>query len=126
VARGLQGLAAAGAIPSSLGILGANYGPGRRKNRVFAAFSAGNPVGAAFGLVLGGVLTSYVSWRWMMWIFGIWQIIVAVLSVIFIPKDVKRVGTKETIDWAGAILVCSGLILFCFGLTLVPSEGHGG
>jgi len=125
VARGLQGLAAAGAIPSSLGILGANYGPGRRKNRVFAAYSAGNPVGAAFGLVLGGVLTSYVSWRWMMWIFGIWQVIVAISSVIFIPKDIKRVGTKETIDWAGAFLVCSGLILFCFGLTYVSLEGYG-
>lgn len=110
-------MAAAGAIPAALGILGANYGPGRRKNKVFAAFSAGNPVGAAFGLVLGGVLTSYVSWRWMMYIFGIWQVIVAVSSFIFIPKDVKRVGSKERIDWAGAFLVCSGLILFCFGLT---------
>jgi MFS family permease len=119
VARGLQGLAAAGAIPAALGILGANYRPGRRKNKVFAAFSAGNPVGAVFGLVLGGVLTSYVSWRWMMYIFGIWQVIIAVSSFIFIPKDEKRVGSKDRIDWAGTFLVCSGLILFCFGLTYV-------
>jgi len=60
-----------------------------------------------------------------MWIFGIWQVIVAISSVIFIPKDIKRVGTKETIDWAGAFLVCSGLILFCFGLTYVSLEGYG-
>lgn len=56
----MQGLAAAGAIPSALGILGANYGPGRRKNKVFASFSAGNPVGAALGLVIGGALTSHL------------------------------------------------------------------
>src|SRR5208282_339979 len=102
VARGMQGLAAAGAIPSALGILGANYGPGRRKNKVFASFSAGNPVGAAFGLIIGGVLTSYVSWRWIMWTFGIFEVLVAVFSVIFIPKDVKRTGQREKIDWAGA------------------------
>jgi MFS family permease len=113
----MQGLAAAGAIPSSLGILGANYGPGRRKNKVFAAFSAGNPVGAAFGLVFGGVLTSYVSWRWMMWAFGIFQVFVAIASLFAIPKDIKRVGPRETIDWLGALLVTSGLVLFCFGLT---------
>ena len=52
----MQGLAAAGAVPAALGILGANYGPGKRKNKVFASFSAGNPIGAAFGLILGGVL----------------------------------------------------------------------
>lgn len=121
VARGFQGLAAAGAIPSALGILGANYGPGKRKNKVFAAFSAGHPVGAGFGLVIGGVLTSYVSWRWMMWILGMFETCIAVIASFVIPKDVKRAGPGNTIDWAGAILVTSGLILFCFGLMYTPS-----
>jgi MFS family permease len=115
----MQGLASAGAIPASLGILGANYGPGRRKNKVFASFSAGNPVGAAFGLVVGGVLTSYASWRWMMWIFGIFQVFAAVGSLIMIPNDTKRAGPGQKIDWIGAFLVTAGLILFCFGLTYV-------
>jgi MFS family permease len=115
----MQGLAAAGAIPSAMGILGANYRPGRRKNTVFASFSAGNPVGAAFGLIMGGVLTSFASWRWVMWIFGIFQAFVAVTSIIFIPKSVVRPGPRERIDWAGAVLVTLGLILFCFGLTSV-------
>ena len=113
----MQGLASAGAIPASLGILGANYGPGRRKNKVFATYSAGNPVGAAFGLVIGGVLTSYASWRWLMWIFGVVVAFIAIASLFAIPKDSKRVGPREKIDWIGAILVTSGLILFCFGLT---------
>ena len=113
----MQGLAAAGAVPAALGILGANYGPGKRKNKVFASFSAGNPIGAAFGLILGGVLTSYVSWRWVMWIIGIFETVMAVTAVLLIPKDNKRLGPKETIDWAGAVLVTSGLVLFCFGLT---------
>ena len=113
----MQGLAAAGAIPSSLGILGANYGPGTRKNKVFACYSAGNPVGAAFGLVIGGVFTTYVSWRWMMWIFGIFQVLVAVASILVIPEDTKRSESGQKIDWAGALLVTLGLVLLCFGLT---------
>ena len=113
----MQGLAAAGAIPSAMGILGANYRPGRRKNTVFATFSAGNPVGAAFGLIMGGILTSFVSWRWVMWIFGIFQALVAIISLVYIPKSVRRPGPREGIDWVGAVLVTSGLILFCFGLT---------
>jgi len=117
VARGFQGLAAAGAIPAGLGILGSNYGPGKRKNKVFAAFSAANPVGAAFGLVIGGVLTSYVTWRWMMWIFGIFQVIVTITSVFMIPKDVKNPGPPERIDLLGAFFATAGLILFCFALT---------
>lgn len=117
IARGMQGLAAAGAIPSAMGILGANYRPGRRKNTVFATFSAGNPVGAAFGLIMGGILTSFVSWRWVMWIFGIFQALVAIISLVYIPKSVRRPGPREGIDWVGAVLVTSGLILFCFGLT---------
>lgn len=125
VARGFQGLAAAGAIPASLGILGANYGPGKRKNKVFAAFSAGNPVGAAFGLVLGGVFTSFVSWRWMMWIFGIFMVIVTITSVFMLPKDIKKPGRRERIDFLGAFLVTAGLILLCFGLTYGFSFGRG-
>ena len=122
MARGLQGLAAAGAIPASLGILGANYGPGRRKNRVFAAFSAGNPVGAAFGLVIGGILTNYASWRWISWLIGIIEALAALGSLFVMPKDVKREKGKEKIDVIGAILVTCGLTLFCFGLTYLILE----
>jgi len=113
----MQGLAAAGAVPAALGILGANYGPGKRKNKVFASFSAGNPIGAAFGLVLGGILTSYATWRWMMWIIGIFQALTAIGAFLVIPKDKRRTGPRDKIDWAGAFLVTSGLVLFCFGLT---------
>jgi MFS family permease len=113
----MQGLAAAGAVPAALGILGANYGPGRRKNKVFASFSAGNPIGAAFGLILGGLLTSYVTWRWMMWIIGIFQALTAVGAFLVIPWDKRRRSPDQRIDFAGAILVTSGLVLFCFGLT---------
>jgi MFS family permease len=45
----MQGLACAGFIPAGIGILAALYSPGRRKNRVFSAFSASQPLGGAIG-----------------------------------------------------------------------------
>jgi MFS family permease len=119
VARGMQGLASAGAVPAALGILGANYGPGKRRNKVFASFSAGNPIGFAFGLILGGLLTSYVSWRWVMWIIGIFLGVISILSFFLIPNDPPRSGPRDKIDWIGAVLITSGLVLFCFGLTYI-------
>jgi MFS family permease len=115
----MQGLASAGAVPAALGILGASYGPGQRRNKAFASFSAGNPIGFAFGLVLGGLLTSFVSWRWVMWIIGIFVGAIGLLSFFIIPNDEPHVGPREKIDWIGAFLVTAGLIVFCFVLTYI-------
>ena len=49
IGRTMQGLACAGFIPAGIGILAALYSPGRRKNRVFAAFSAAQPLGGGIG-----------------------------------------------------------------------------
>lgn len=123
----MQGLASAGAIPAAQGILGANYGPGKRKNTVFAIFSAGNPVGSTLGLIIGGILTSYLSWRWVMWFIGIFATLDAVGSFFIIPKD-EIPGHRDPLDWGGTLFITSGLILFCFGLTYAlyfRSNGRG-
>src|SRR6516162_7164890 len=101
MARGMQGLCGAGDIPSALGILGANYAPGKRKNTVFAAFSVGNPIGATAGLALGGILTSYMSWRWVMYIFAIFECIITIGSLFLIPSD-KSLDEQKNIDWLGS------------------------
>lgn len=114
----MQGLFTSGAIPGALGILGAAYPPGRRKNRVFAAFSAGNPTGWAFGLVLGGLLTSYSSWRWGFRVIAIFAIIFTILSFVYIPPDPPRdlALRGETVDWLGACLVTCGVTGVCYAM----------
>jgi len=119
VARGLQGLCGAGAVPAALGILGANYTPGKRKNMVFAAFSAGNPLGAATGLVLGGILTSYISWRWVMFVIGMFAIVITIAAFLIVPPD-QSYANDTRVDWLGAVTVTAGFSLLCFGITWVP------
>ncbi|KAG6811560.1 hypothetical protein H0H92_006864 [Tricholoma furcatifolium] len=57
ILRGFQGIGAAATIPASLGILAHAFPPSRARSVAFATFAAGAPVGAAFGMALGGVLT---------------------------------------------------------------------
>lgn len=61
VLRGLQGCGAAASIPASLGILAHAFPPSRARTLAFATFSAGAPVGAALGMVMGAVLTQLTA-----------------------------------------------------------------
>jgi len=118
----MQGVFSAGAIPAALGILGAAYPPGQRKNKVFATFSAGNPTGWVVGLLIGGLLTSYTSWRWGFRVVTIIGVIFTVLSFIYLPRDPPRdpARRKEKVDWFGAILVVCGIGGICYALRLYP------
>jgi MFS family permease len=61
---GLLGLWSAAAVPPAVGILGAAYEqPSKRKNKAFACFSAGNPVGFVFGCIFSGVAANLFNWR---------------------------------------------------------------
>src|SRR5579859_6891171 len=118
ISRGMQGFFSAGSIPGALGILGAAYPPGQRKNRVFAAFSAGNPTGWVIGLIIGGLLTSYGSWRWAIIVIAIMTALFSALSFVYIPPDPPRDPARrnERVDWAGAVLVTCGLVGVCYAL----------
>jgi MFS family permease len=122
----MQGLFASGAIPSALGILGAAYPPGQRKNRVFATFSAGNPSGWVVGLIIGGLLTSYSSWRWGFRVVSVMGAIITVLAFLVIPPDVPRDPSrrKEKVDWLGAILVICGFVGICYALRFFNSRSY--
>jgi MFS family permease len=118
VARGMQGFFTSGSIPAALGILGAAYPPGRRKNKVFATFSAGNPTGWVVGLLIGGLLTSYASWRWGFRVIAILSAIITAIAFVVIPADPPPDPSrrKETIDWLGAIFVVCGIVGICYAL----------
>jgi MFS family permease len=118
VSRGMQGFFSAGAIPAALGILGAAYPPSQRKNRVFATFSAGNPSGWVVGLIIGGFLTSYSSWRWGFRVIAIVTIIMTACAFIFVPPDPPRdeARLKESVDWLGATFCVCGFLGICYAL----------
>lgn len=132
----MQGLACAGFIPAGIGILAAIYSPGRRKNRVFSAFSAAQPLGGGIGGMLlrtttilmartAGLLTTYASWRWAFYLQGILTVCFAVAVFFFVPNDHREVTRREPIDWFGALLVSGGLCAVCFALTDAETSPDG-
>jgi len=127
VSRGMQGVFASGGTPAALGILGAAYPPGKRKNRVFATFSAGNPTGWVVGLLIGGFLTSYASWCWGFRVITIITAVITGLSFIYVPPDAPRdpLRRKEKVDWLGAILIICGITGICYALSDAGNTPNG-
>lgn len=67
-ARAAQGVGAAALAPAALSLLTAAFPTGRARVRAFGVWSAANAAGAALGVVIGGVLTQYAGWRWVMFV----------------------------------------------------------
>ncbi|GAA96154.1 uncharacterized protein L969DRAFT_91610 [Mixia osmundae IAM 14324] len=123
--RAFQGIGAAATVPAGLAILGRTFKPGPGKSAAFATFSCGAPVGASLGLVFGGVLTTYTKPTWRTWLYvgGALSFAVAGFAPFVIPSDkLLVVRTKDrSVDWLGAWLATSGLVLLTFSL----ADGSG-
>lgn len=119
---GVLGIWSASAVPPAQGMLGAIYEkPSPRKNRVFGCFSAGNPMGFAFGLVLSGLFTQVFSWRSGFFLLAIVYFCTSIIAVFTVPKDTtqKQVLNKESmkkLDLPGTALTIFGIGMFCAAL----------
>ena len=91
-ARALQGVGAAIVAPSSLSLLTASFPEGRERTRAVAAYGAAAGIGASLGLVIGGALTSAVSWRAGFFINVPIGIAMIVLAPRYLPRDPAREG----------------------------------
>lgn len=115
IARGLQGVFAALLAPAALAILTITFTSGRERNIAFAVFGTVAGVGAAVGLLLGGLLTEFATWRWCLLI----NVPIAVLIVVAGSVTLKHSppDREKPIDGWGALLVVLGLGAVVFGLT---------
>lgn len=124
-ARAVQGIGAAMTIPASLGILTTTFTERRERSRAVAAFGAAGAVGFASGLILGGVVTGPLGWRW---VFGL-TVAPAVLLLIGVLLAVARdpVGgqTRGRVDVIGAVTATSGLLGLVFAITNASRSGLG-
>ncbi|KAJ7765345.1 efflux transporter [Mycena metata] len=121
VLRGFQGVGGAATIPAALGILAHEFPPssGRARAAAFASFSAGGPIGAAFGMILGGLLTqlSRYTWRAQFYLSAALAFATLLLGIFSSPAQVVVARPRDTrTDWPGAILSAAGLILLVFVL----------
>ncbi|KAJ7032369.1 efflux transporter [Mycena alexandri] len=124
VLRGFQGVGGAATIPAALGILAHEFPPssGRARAAAFASFSAGGPIGAALGMILGGLLTQLSKYTWRAQFYlsagiAFATLVLGIFAMEASPPQVLPARPRDTrTDWPGAILSAAGLILLVFVL----------
>lgn len=122
VLRGLQGLAAAFMSPAALSIVLVTFPEGRRRARALGYWSMVATGGAAVGLLLGGVLTQYTSWRWDFFINVPIGLVVSFLISRLVPAH-AHTGVRRTMDTPGAVLATLGLMAAVLSFSQAPSWG---
>ncbi len=114
-ARALQGLGAAMITPAALSILSTTFAEGKERNAALGAWGAVGAFGAVAGVLLGGVLTDWLSWEWIFFV----NIPVGVLGLVLAPilLTESRDARVKSFDVPGAVLVTSGLVVLVYALT---------
>lgn len=120
IARALQGAGAAASAPSVLALVSTIARNDAERNRGMALFIAVSSVGASAGLILGGAITAWISWRWSLLI----NVPVGLLVLIFVGRFVNETQTQRgRFDIAGATTACLGSLLFVFGFINAADYG---
>jgi len=122
--RGLQGLGGALLAPAALSLLMTTFAEGRERNIALGIYGAASGSGAAAGVLLGGLLTSYLSWSWIFFI----NVPVGVAAIAFTPfllKEGRADLPHRHFDFAGAASVTGGLMLLVYAMTRATSDGWG-
>ncbi|HEY2946969.1 MAG TPA: MFS transporter [Micromonosporaceae bacterium] len=120
-ARGLQGVFGALLAPAALSLITVTFTDIRDRARAFGVFGAISGVGAAIGLIMGGVLTEYTSWRWCLLV-NIAFALVAFLLAVPIVRESRAHGNTRY-DVPGAVLATGGLLALVYGFTKAAEDG---
>lgn len=128
----LSGMSCAAVFPPAIGKLGAIYDkPSRRKNRAFACFSTGNPVGFVIGAFVAGVTAKISTWRAVLWVVTVIYGFFTVIAWCTTPPDTEQtlggfnLETAKKVDWLGAGLVVGGICMFTASLTVANDAPKG-
>jgi EmrB/QacA subfamily drug resistance transporter len=122
--RALQGLGGALLAPAALSLLMTTFAEGRERNLALGIYGAASGSGAAAGVLLGGVLTSYLSWSWVFFI----NIPVGVAAIALTPLLLQesRAGlANRHFDLPGAASITGGLMLLVYATTRATTDGWG-
>jgi EmrB/QacA subfamily drug resistance transporter len=120
--RSLQGLGAALLSPAALSILTTTFREGRERNLALGIWGAASGSGGAAGVLLGGALTSALSWSWIFFINVPVGIAVIALSPVLLRESRADLGHRK-FDFAGAASITSGLMLLVYALTRATQHG---
>ena len=120
--RAAQGLGAALVSPAALSIVMTTFAEGRERTKALGIWSAIAAGGGAVGLIIGGLLTDTLSWRWVFFINLPIGIVAFVLGLRYIDNT-RADERPETIDAAGAVTVTAGLLVLVYDIVKAQQYG---
>ena len=120
--RALQGLGGALLAPAALSLLMTTFAEGRERNRALGIYGAASGSGAAAGVLLGGVITSYLGWSWIFFI-NVPVGLAAIALTPFLLRESRADLAHRHFDVAGATSVTAGLMLLVYALTRATTDG---
>jgi EmrB/QacA subfamily drug resistance transporter len=121
-ARAVQGAGGALASPAVLALITASFAEGRERARAVGLYTAVSMGGASLGLVLGGVITEWVSWRWVLFINVPIGAAVVLAAPLFLSESPRQSGR---FDLAGALTSTAGMASLVFAFIRAASSGWG-
>ena len=122
--RAVQGLGGALLAPAALSLLMTTFADGRERNTALGIYGAASGSGAAAGVLLGGLLTSYLSWPWIFFL----NVPVGVTAMALTPlllQESRAALPHRHFDFAGAASITAGLMLLVYALTRAATDGWG-
>jgi EmrB/QacA subfamily drug resistance transporter len=124
VGRALQGVFGALLAPAALSLLSTTFTESTERARAFGVFGAVAGAGGAIGLLLGGVLTEYTSWRWCLLVNLVIAAIAIAGAVALIPRQ-RAAAPRPKLDLPGTVLITLGLVGIVYGFSSAGSDGWG-
>ena len=121
-ARAVQGAGGAMIAPTALALITTTFPEGRPRTRALAVYSAMSGAGLAIGLLGGGLLTNYLSWRWVMFVNAPIGIITALAAPRVLAESERRRGR---FDLPGAITGTAGVAALVYGLSNASTDQSG-
>jgi EmrB/QacA subfamily drug resistance transporter len=121
VTRAIQGLAAAFMSPAALSIVLTEFREGKERDKALGVWAAVAAGGAAAGVLIGGILTQYLSWRWNFFVNAPVGLFVVIAGLRLLPHHIGEEEEKVSLDLPGAALATGGLISLVFGLSKAPT-----
>ena len=122
VARALQGVGGALASPAVLALVVGSFTEGRERTRALGIYSAVAMGGASLGLVLGGVITEWLSWRWVLFVNVPVGIVVLAVTPLFVTESARQPGR---FDLTGAITSTGGMTALVYAFIRAAASGWG-
>ena len=123
IARALQGVFAAALAPAALSLLAVTFTEPRDRAKAFSVFGAIGGGGGAVGLLVGGLLTEYASWRWCLYVNDGIALVVLAGAIVVLRSGPP--ATRPHLDLPGAVTAVLGVVGIVYGLANTESHGWG-